>query len=75
MSEYERMHECVGVWTDDGVWQVMPGEPIVRCKDCVFHADESGICVKFRLRNGSRDGVEYLPDLDGFCSWGEKKED
>ena len=34
MNGFERMHECVGCWTDDGVCQVTPGEQIVRCRDC-----------------------------------------
>ena len=34
MNVSEHIHECVGCWTDDGVWQITPGEPIVRCKDC-----------------------------------------
>ena len=61
--------------TTDGIFNARTTGEIVRCRDCAFHANESGICVKFRLRNGSRDGVEYLPDLDGFCAWGEEKED
>ena len=71
MNVFERMHECVGVWTDDGVWQVMPGEPIVRCKECA-HMKKNPlvgcgcICEYFGFT---------LPDRDGFCSWAEPREE
>jgi hypothetical protein len=46
--------------------------PVVRCKDCIH----SGQCTKeivMRMRVGS---YTYCPmGSDGFCSWGERKED
>ena len=84
MNVSEHIHECVGCWTDDGVWQVTPGEPIVRCKDCRFFEPEFVYeerheeihcsefmheppgCVRFKTS-----GV--VPN--GFCAWGEPKED
>lgn len=61
------VHECVGFWTDDGKWQAFPGEPIVRCKECVFgKAVEQIGCIRFADR-----GSDGLKDPDGFCAWGE----
>ena len=71
MSGFERMHECVGFWTDDGKWQAFPGEPIVRCKECVWgKAVEQIGCIRFEDR-----GSDGLKDPDGFCAWGRKRED
>ena len=72
MNGFERMHECVGYWTDAGQWQVLPNEPIVRCKDCRHayeHADARGrwlLC-----------GLQLYDEVkpDDFCSRGEKRED
>lgn len=32
MNGFERMHECVGCFTDAGQWH-LTNEPIVRCKE------------------------------------------
>lgn len=71
MNGFERVHECVGCWTDAGQQQVLPDMPIVRCKDCVWgKAVEQIGCIRFEDR-----GSDGLKDPDGFCAWGEKKED
>ena len=66
------VHECVCSWTDDGKWQSSPDEPIVRCKDCRYvyeHADARGRWPLCGL-------VTYFNvEPDGFCAWGEKRED
>ena len=67
MDGIEHVHECVGCWTDDGVWQVSPGNPIVRCKECVHMINNTSvecgcICTGFGFT---------IPDPDGFCAWGE----
>ena len=54
----------VGTDGNSGHW--LTDTPIVRCRDCKFWATEHhffGGCV----------GKEFNPD--GFCSWGERKED
>ena len=69
MNGFERVHECVGSWTDDGEWQVSPGEPIVRCKVCKHvygHADGKRLLCNLQLY------FEVKPD--GFCAWGETEE-
>ena len=78
MNGSEHVHECVGHWTDDGEWQVSPGEPIVRCRDCKHYYEvenyhpqgnyDSRCCKYFDTYN---DEVEP----DGFCAWGEAEED
>ena len=51
--------------------QTFPGEPIVRCKECVWgKAVEQIGCIRFEDR-----GSDGLKDPDGFCAWGEKRED
>ena len=51
--------------------QTFPGESIVRCKECVWgKAVEQIGCIRFEDR-----GSDGLKDPDGFCSWGEKRED
>lgn len=48
-------------------------EPIVRCRDCQHYGmfqpskryKPSPSCLKFQIT---------LPDSDGFCAWGERKE-
>jgi len=70
MSDFGHVHECIGYWTDDGVWQVSPDDPIIRCKDCAHMSRNpligcGCICSYFGFP---------LPDRDGFCAWGEKKE-
>ena len=37
---------------------------VVRCKDCKFYA--TGWCKKW---------LEWSDDDNGFCSWGERRED
>lgn len=61
--------------TFDTIIDVQPtvdAEPVVRCKDC----KHSGQCTKeivMRMRVGS---YTYCPmGSDGFCSWGERRED
>lgn len=71
MNGIEHVHECVGSWTDDGIWQVSPGDPIVRCKDCANMSRNlfvgcGCICKVFGFT---------IPDPDGFCAWGEAEED
>lgn len=71
MNGFERMHECVGYWTDAGQWQVLPDEPIVRCKECAHMSRNrfvgcGCICKVFGFT---------IPDLDGFCAWGEERDD
>jgi hypothetical protein len=34
MNGFERVHECVGGYTDAGQHEVHTDEPIVRCADC-----------------------------------------
>ena len=46
-------------------------KPIVRCKECVWgKAVEQIGCIRFEDR-----GSDGLKDPDGFCAWGEKRED
>lgn len=75
MDDIEHVHECVGCWTDDGVWQVSPDDPIVRCKDCAHMS-------KYQLVGGGCYRTYYctyfgfpIPDQDGFCAWGKTEED
>ena len=72
MNGHELIHECVGYWTDDGEWQVSPGEPIVRCKDCKHvyeHHDARGRWLLCNLQ------VYFKVKPYGFCAWGETEED
>lgn len=72
MGDFERVHECVGHWTDDGEWQVLPNEPIVRCKNCKHvyeHHDARGRWLLCGLQLYG----EVKPD--DFCSQGEIEED
>lgn len=65
------IHEGDKMHLDDGKWQAFPGEPIVRCKECVWgKAVEQIGCIRFEDR-----GSDGLKDPDGFCAWGEKRED
>jgi hypothetical protein len=34
MNGFERVHECVGGYTDAGQHVIHTDEPIVRCRDC-----------------------------------------
>lgn len=71
VNGFEHIHECIGSWTDDGVWQVSPDDPIVRCKDCALYDREDGLCYRSPNRCGS-----YRPAHDdGFCEWAKKLED
>lgn len=70
MNGFERMHECVGCFTDAGQWQ-LTNEPIVRCKDCALYDREDGLCYRDTNHSG-----HYRPAHDyGFCAWSEKRED
>lgn len=70
MNGFERMHECVGCFTDAGQWQ-LTNEPIVRCKDCALYDREDGLCY----RGPNRCGCYRPAHDDGFCAWAEKRED
>lgn len=70
MNGFEHVHECVGYWTDAGQWQVVPDRPIVSCEHCAHMSKNplvgcGYICEYFGFP---------LPDLDGFCAWGETEE-
>ena len=71
MSGFEHIHECIGCWTDDGVWKITPGEPIVRCKDCKLYDREGGLCY----RDPDHSGCYRPAHDDGFCAWGEPVEE
>ena len=65
------VHECVGFWQAGLTMANFPGEPIVRCKECVWgKAVEQIGCIRFEDR-----GSDGLKDPDGFCAWGKKRED
>ena len=71
MNASEHIHECVGCWTDDCQWQITPGEPIVRCKDCKLYDREDGLCC----RDPDHSGCCRPAHDDGFCAWGEPVEE
>lgn len=72
MNGFERVHECVGGYTDAGQYDVHPNEPIVRCKECRYvyeHHDARGrwlLC-----------GLQLYDEVkpEDFCSRGETEED
>ena len=73
MDEFNHVHECVGHWTDDGEWQVSPGEPIVRCKDCErFAVDQSD--HDYRTGWWCKRWYTDMVKPDGFCAWACRKE-
>lgn len=81
MNGFERVHECVGSWTDAGQWQVVPDEPIVRCKDCRWACvpdDDGGYGIRMFAcvwwADYSRSYNDLLVEEDDFCSHGEKKD-
>lgn len=66
------MSEYVTVWVDD-LPDLKRGEEIVRCRDCVWYKPfhtfageqlNEGICKKTANEVGE----------DGFCAWGERRE-
>ena len=57
-------------WQDDsGLYK---REEIVRCRDCVYfdkyENDEISVCYRF-------DNEQPIVEPDGFCKWGERRED
>ena len=52
--------------------------PVVRCKDCVWYQngkrfEDMKFCCRMRAYNGER--ARYVWPEDGFCSYGERKDD
>lgn len=43
-------------------------EPIVRCRDCKYSDDDPGVLCDLR-------GNYVIVEPDGFCAWGERKQD
>lgn len=44
---------------------------LVRCKDCALYDREDGLCY----RDPSHSGYYRPAHDDGFCAWGERRED
>lgn len=74
MIDADALAEAIGVkrlmiqsWTPDSAWGVpiVDAEPVVRCRDCKHWRGENDICRGI--------GVDF--DADGFCSYGERRED
>ncbi|MDD6706732.1 MAG: hypothetical protein PUE29_10335 [Olsenella sp.] len=81
MNGFERIHECVGQFTDAGQWQ-LTNEPIVRCKNCKWACesdDDGGYDVHFLActwwMGVSRSSGDLFVEEDDFCSHGEKMDD
>lgn len=70
------MSEYVGVKDDIGnglANMYVTDEPIVRCMDCKLKFEQGG--HEFCRRNHNQDGEAYMVEPDGFCKWGEKRDD
>lgn len=71
------MTECI-VDITDGVLQASTAEEVVRCRDCrhLSHfrllTQELYSCT--RNADGNDDG-SFLVEPDGFCAWGQRRED
>lgn len=50
---------------------------IVRCKDCKFYKEEETRwdTVEWCLLQKENGGDAVMVDPDGFCAWGERRED
>ncbi len=75
MAEYvcEMTDDYPGVpyGSDDYSGTVERRELIVRCRDCAMYDDEDGMCV----RDPEHTGRGWYARPDGFCAWGERKEE
>jgi hypothetical protein len=73
------MAEYVTLWVDD-LPDLKRGERIVRCRDCKHSHKDGTLCNFFASWVPIAGGDEYecMPvevEPDGFCKWGEPKED
>lgn len=53
----------------------MPITPIVRCRDCEHydpHCTDDGVCF---LPDGDGDFARWEVKPDGFCAWGERRDE
>ena len=71
------MAEHEGIWSEyrptywDGWSAVKRMGDLVRCKDCALYDREDGLCY----RDPNHSGYYRPAHDDGFCAWGEKRED
>ena len=72
MSEYilERNYD-----TKNGTFSTVKREEIVRCRDCK-HSDtlESAPDIVVRCCYRNKIGIPRVVGDDGFCAWGERRE-
>ena len=67
------MAEYVTVWVDD-LPDLKRGEEIVRCRDCErFAVDQSD--HDYRTSWWCKRWYTDMVEPDGFCAWGERRED
>ena len=68
------MKEHIFALNDDGGLEERR-EEVVRCRDCVNAAEGGRMCMMFAFKLGN--GAVVPPDVDpnGFCAWGERKEE
>lgn len=71
----ERSGEYVTVWMDHEPTKLHWGVPVVRCRDCKYYRDHEWMMVTdvVDVCHFFSDGVKVEPD--GFCAWGERKEE
>lgn len=65
MSEYI----CDTTSMDDGSWDTVISEEIIRCRDCIQFDARTGICAYH-----SPSGYDFMPESDGFCFKAERRE-
>lgn len=64
LVDEEYVQECINVH-----------ERIVRCKDCEYYSSYFGLC-NHPLIDGGFEGDVYLDvEPDGFCAWGERRDE
>ena len=72
-------HICELTAIDSETWETTIGVEVVRCRDCKYVTDEGYGCKYFsHYEQGASYRWEDVPaevEPDGFCAWGERRED
>lgn len=75
MNGFERVHECVGGYTDAGQHEIHPNEPIISCRDCAFFGESDDMSFSpWCWRDPDHAGHGWPTDENDFCSRAEPKE-
>ena len=69
------MGEYVVEYKDEGTYTTCAKERVTRCRDCKHGMGGGNLCSMFAFPLGDGHIIPADVNPDGFCSWGEPREE